>query len=303
MKLTLKNEVALKEKSIALGIPFADLMRGYMLEEALQLIYSSPYEEVLWVCNPQILGLDAYRKGGEAPLCFYYLENSKAVSEEKMVPGQKLSWKLAVAMLDEIFRKERSTNITWKGRAVQTEEGFAWNLTGCFMEMEVPLVFTFMRYENKIQIPQKCKLRLFMENAKQVEYLAYATENVLAESLYEIMSRLELIADMESYGTINRILKTMPVSGRYVMEIFGVLAQDEPKLRNEKRLEMIRSYRNYAYMRKRWEKYQRNKKQLAEPWKEVIDRLLAFAEPLWNAFCHDEIFFEDWMPELGRFLS
>ena len=40
-----------------------------------------------------------------------------------------------------------------------------------------------------------------------------------------------------------------------------------------------------------------------EDWEEVVDRIMAFMKPVWRALCADEIFFDDWMPELTRFLG
>ena len=36
---------------------------------------------------------------------------------------------------------------------------------------------------------------------------------------------------------------------------------------------------------------------------DALDLILAFAGPVWNCLCDNEIFCDDWMPELGRFLG
>ena len=38
-------------------------------------------------------------------------------------------------------------------------------------------------------------------------------------------------------------------------------------------------------------------------WEETLDLILDFLTPVWSAFCNDEIFYDDWMPELGRFMG
>ena len=70
-----------------------------------------------------------------------------------------------------------------------------------------------------------------------------------------------------------------------------------------KRMEQITSYKEYGYMKKKWMQYCRTRNGEVVSWEQLMDRLLIFLTPLWKALCEDEIFFDDWMPELGRFLS
>jgi len=117
------------------------------------------------------------------------------------------------------------------------------------------------------------------------------------------MDKLELIGDMGSYYRVYQILRSQPLSGRYVLEELTVLTDNAPKVKTERRLEQIAGYRDYAYMRKRWEKYLRNHGQQSVPWAEVLELILEFLRPIWHSLCSNEIFFDDWMPELGRFLG
>ena len=65
----------------------------------------------------------------------------------------------------------------------------------------------------------------------------------------------------------------------------------------------ILSYRDYSYMRKRWEKYLRHRKKKEPAWTEVMQVLEQFLPQMWSTLCRDEIFFGDWMPDLQRFLD
>ena len=55
-------------------------------------------------------------------------------------------------------------------------------------------------------------------------------------------------------------------------------------------------------MRKRWTAACK-KVRKEKPWEDALDIIVAFLEPVWNALCNNEIFFDDWMPELGRYLG
>lgn len=70
-----------------------------------------------------------------------------------------------------------------------------------------------------------------------------------------------------------------------------------------RRLQQMTSYKDYGYMRKKWQQYEKKHKEDFEDWEILMERLLTFLAPIWTALCEDEIFLDDWMPELGRFLG
>jgi hypothetical protein len=133
-------------------------------------------------------------------------------------------------------------------------------------------------------------------------YPIYAPESLLCREIYMIVERLELINDMESYYNAYRILKTESIKGRDVLDEMGGLLRSAPKVKKEQRIEQIAGYRSYAYMRKRWEKYARHHGRDELKWEEVLDLILTFLKPIWHCLCSDEVFFDDWMPEIGRFI-
>ena len=138
---------------------------------------------------------------------------------------------------------------------------------------------------------------------RTISYLVYSPESELSYDLFAIMDKLELIGSMGSYYDAYRLLRTQPLSGRYVLEELTVLTAASPKMRKEQRLKQLDGYRAYTYMRKRWEKYLRNHGLAEVPWEDAIDLILVFVSPIWESLCRNEIFFDDWMPELGRFLG
>ena len=129
------------------------------------------------------------------------------------------------------------------------------------------------------------------------------TEQLFLEQYVEILDKLELIADMEPYAVVNEALKLHTISGRQMVDGLRHLAGMRPEMRKPKRLTQLQSYRDYPYMKKRWERYCRNRKGDYDTWEQVMDRLVAFSTPIWEAFCEDQIFLDDWLPELQRFLS
>ena len=62
MKHTIIEKAALKAKSEETGIPFSNLLAGYVLEELMYLIEDSPFSLFLWLKNSGALGVEQYRK-------------------------------------------------------------------------------------------------------------------------------------------------------------------------------------------------------------------------------------------------
>ena len=93
-----------------------------------------------------------------------------------------------------------------------------------------------------------------------------------------------------------------------MIDFFKAKSQEKPKVASMRRLEQLGGYRSYTYMKKRWNRYCKRQDKLSEHhdsagWEETLDLILDFLTPVWSAFCNDEIFYDDWMPELGRFLG
>ena len=108
---------------------------------------------------------------------------------------------------------------------------------------------------------------------------------------------------MSCYDRINELLKHHAISGRYIIEEFHILGNREEKVVTQKRLQQISSYKEYGYMKKKWTQYAKRHREEYDEWEIVMTRIIRFLTPIWNALCKEEIFLDDWMPELERFLD
>lgn len=303
MKLDAAKESTLMEKSQKLGISFSCVLQAYVVENLLRKITKSSYKEVIWLLRDDVIGQSAYENGTAGRLDMIYMESTRKIPEHQMIPGQRLSEMLAGYILEEFFVSEDRSGIEWEIRPLFEEDGsLRVHVIGKVDQMAVPVELCIRRLKQDGYVPQKKELAMLTEPTKCITYYLYPLENILAEHFIEIMQKLELITDMESYAVVNELLQALPVSGRHMLEILEVEAQKHPAFRKVKRFDQLRSYRNYAYMRKRWMKYS-NHHERDIAWEDVMDRLLLFTEPIWHAFCEGEVFLDDWMPELGRFLG
>ena len=303
MKVGVCESTELKERSEALAVSFADLLWGYVVEDMMLRVSTSAYKEVLWLMTLPLLGIDAYRERAKKHIRFFYQESERALPPEKLRPGQKLSLAMGNHICKEVFDGENAQKIIWESSVSAIAGGVVLNLIANYQDMKVPLTLEIYSFGAVTQIPGKKEEELPAIGGKKITYLVYSPESELSYDLFAIMDKLELIASMGSYYDAYRLLKSQSLSGRYVLEELTLLAKSSPKIKKAQRLKQLEGYRTYAYMRKRWDKYLRNHGVKAVAWEEALDIILAFVGPIWKSLCRNEIFFDDWMPELGRSLG
>ena len=169
--------------------------------------------------------------------------------------------------------------------------------------MTVPIHIRVTELTEEGLVPVKRTFMPFMEGGKQIPYLEYPVESILSEQLFAIIKNMELLPEMRAYDTVYQILKTDPVDARHIREMVCNYCKREQLIPEAGRIKEILSYRNYTYMRKRWEKYLRHRKKKEPTWDDVMSVLSEFLPRIWKSLCNDEVIFGDWMPDLGRFLD
>lgn len=291
-----------KQQSEKNGIPLSDILYGYAIERLMLRIEKSSFHEFVWLTNEDGLGEQAYKKKVKDRLFFFYRVSGRKVFQERVQAGHPLS-KAVVELFEKEVLEADADDMVWTSYIEETATGYVLHIEGHYLDMRVPVVLILEKAPEKAQSPKWKELELLYAGKKPCRYLSYSRESELAECLFELVRKLELVGDMEAYSVANHILKNDSISGRHILEDFEVLRQKEPKVVSMKRLEQLEGYKTYAYMRKKWEKYEKRQGQKPEDWEEVLERILSFLRPMWRALCENEIFFDDWMPELGRFLG
>jgi len=295
MKLGTEFPQKWREKSEKENILLSDILYGYVVENLLLRIQKTLLYEYLWLTNEEALGVEAYKKASKERLDFLYIEKEKKT--------ETVSISVIETLVDEIISQENEKELVWQCTIKELEYGFflLWNCD--YMDMQVPVSMSIRAIQFQKQIPKERELKLMFEERKVCKYFSYSRENILSEELFEIMRKLELVSNMKTYDLVNDILKSQSINGRRVLDELKVMGKKEQKVVSMKRLKLLSSYTNYGYMKKRWQQYSKRYKINADEWEVVMDRILTFLNPLWKAVCEDDIFFDDWMPELGRFLG
>ena len=180
-------------------------------------------------------------------------------------------------------------------------------LQGQFEEMKVPVTANihFMHLGKNWGLVEK-EIPFLMDGTVKIVWKEFPAELVLAKQIFVILRDMELIPDMEIYREVFFILKYETLSGRHVCELLEDMCKTGGMDPDMERVEQIFSYRDYPYMKKRWEKFCRHSAITGTEtlkWEEEMERFSHFLGDMWKAVCKDEVFFGDWMPELARFLG
>lgn len=303
MKLGVSFPEKWKEKSEKNNIPVSDILYGYAVEDLMMRIVKSSFQEFLWITNWEALGEEAYKKNTKESLEFLYVESEKKIYQTAPVAGQPFSQDVLSVLVSELFSTKDETDVQWTCNAGIIEKGAYLLLNASYLDMQVPITMKIEVAHLTTEHPKSREIPFLFEQKKSCAILSYSKESSLSEALFEIMRKLELISDMESYNIANEIIKTQSISGRHIIGDFKTMGEKEPKVVSMKRMEQIETYKSYTYMKKKWQKYVRTHNPEADEWEVVIERIISFVGPLWKALCENEIFFDDWMPELGRFLG
>lgn len=302
MKVGVNEAQELKRLAEEKQLPFANLLRTYVLEDLMLRIYSSDYRDLLLLRDDGMFGEEACRRGGEESLSFYYQQSAKPFLENRLLPGQRLCVRLMENFVEKIFLPENAANIRWTGEVIPASPAIRISLMAVHKEMTVPVTAEITALSEGHQCPERRVLQRLATSGKELAYWKYSAENQLSVDLFQMMDKLELIGDMGAYYRTYRTLLTQPLSGRHIAEGLARLAEQSPQVKREYRLEQLKGYRSYAYMRRRWNQYLKRRRAESAAWEEALDLILAFLTPVWESFCRDEIFFDDWMPELGRYM-
>ena len=174
-----------------------------------------------------------------------------------------------------------------------------------------PVTFFIMLISSVLTGTLAAKLKMHAKLSSQIAFrtqVLFDTDRLLqkAKQIFVILRDMELIPDMEIYREVFFILRNETLNGRHVCELLEDMCKTEEMIPDMERAEQIFSYRDYPYMKKRWEKFCRHSAIAGTEtlkWEEEMECFHHFLGDMWEAVCRDEVFFGDWMPELARFLG
>jgi len=270
-----------------LGFSYTQTMSVYLYERILYWISLQDFSDNMWLRRS-----DFYEKG----------KKKKTAPNQIIYYMREISYQELQQAFEHMFthKEEQAYQIQWEMRFFDRQIEVALHIK--IEKVTVPFKIVIRPVWIEEQFPEKEEYQFLLWEGKTTQYRAYPVELYVAESFYEVLDKLELIGDMKIYNTIYRVLSSYPVDGRRAYLNMVEIFKQQAMTSVEKRWDTVLGYRNYAYMKKRWNKYRKSEKEEEVVWEECIGLMEEFFTPIWRAVQEDVIFTGDWMPHLGRFL-
>lgn len=275
-------------------------------EKILQEISNSPLKDKIFLKSDSLLNSEKYQNILINRLEFFLSEEKLAdtVTElERLFPLKESYMELEENQKEEseelqVFLREKQAK-KW-----QNEKGNPCILLEIQDEnYHIPFQIEIIPYRGNIGYPQEKELKETLSGKEKITYYMFPMEEYLSRCFYEILNDLELINDMSWYKEIYDLLTNEPMNGRKVWDSFRQLLSESPIPSIEKRLNTIKDYENYRYMKKKWKSQSKRVKETYPPWEEVIRLVGNFFTPVFDGVLNDEVFIGDWMPGILRYLD
>ena len=282
------KRLQIKEKSEQLNIPFKNLLSAAVAEIIIELLSEGQYCNELYLCNGNEFSPEVYK---DFCISNIYYEYVKDIDDKMAVLYMR-------DILKEIMAKAALEAFIVNGAVDET--GIKLKIT--VDDMYIPLNIYFRKHRAANE-PEIIKLKLTAYENRVVDVLTNPKEEELVKHLAEIIEKLELINDMDHYYIAYEILTTCPVNGRKVKDSLVKLLDEKKIVIDHSRIDMLKSYGDYTYMKKKWKVELRQKKKSEPQWSDVNICLMNFLVPIWEAMEANLVFLGDWMPQLKRFLD
>lgn len=288
--------LGIKELTESYEISFENLLAGLAREEILKKLAQSVFGRYLWLCKPENLGIEAYKKNIDRQLRFAYEQDEKVVIDGR--PGARLNNKLKGAITLALMDKSSGAEERFEGKL--GNDGIIY-LDVYIQEMRIPFKISIFPANPDSLRPAPKEITLLRSN-ETLTYSVFPAESGVARDLYHIFKDLELINDMGPYERIFETVTTSPLEGKPIWSELRALFENNSGEISPELLERIESYKKNSAMKQKWDKYCKRQKILELEWKKTVTAIVIFTKPIVEALSSDTPFIGDWMPELGRFL-
>lgn len=273
----------IKEKSKKSGIEFPNLLMHYIRCEVYKILSGNSVGEKIVFLNEPILRTGIFQKKDDMSV--------KVFVSPELKDGD---------LLHELGDSLSENGIILK-KIKKIKSGFELELS--IGRYSTDMILEFVRIQDDKVYPVRKDIVCKADESIKFEILLYPIECQAIDLISEIIKKLELINDMDVYYRLNQILEEEPLDGlKLSKEMEKRIESGEIKITPEKMKKLI-SYSKYKYMKNKWDRYQRVNNRKEPTWEKQQETLMKFLTPLWDSMSKGNIFIDNWMPELGRYLG
>lgn len=278
----------LSKKGKNLGLSYAQTLSLFFFEKILLEVSEGGIGDNLWLKEEefQILGKKKKRIPNEIT---YYMTN--------------ISYQLILDSMKQLIEEKKYTEVAWRLDFYDTE--LVVDLQAALKKIPVSFKIRVRPIWQEDQYLEEGSYRPLLLPVPEIPYHKYPLELDIVECLFQILDKLELIGDMRPFAVIYQILRSKALPGRHIYLNMKEFVENSDISALHKRMETVLGYRNYGYMKKRWNRYVKecgDMDRKEDSWERVMGLLEECFNPVWEAIEQDDIFIGDWMPQLGRYL-
>ena len=274
-----------------------NILKAYILEELILTVKRMGFLDNLWLVGKEELIETGHTGRDEIKLFFLYREDERILENEGFKPGCRFGTDFCADFLAEMV-KNSIPQIRLEPVGVDLH---SISLEVYYESMYVPATIYISPERRDSLVPGKMNMELPVHE-ETVSILCYPIEQEAALHFFIIIKDLELINEMEHYYYLYKIFSTYTIDGVRFQNALSTLLNDNDISIDDKRWQLLLSYRSYSYMKNKWRNWIKRQKELSLSWDNIFDTLENAVSPVREAMVSGEVFFGDWMPGLGRYL-
>ncbi len=142
-----------------------------------------------------------------------------------------------------------------------------------------------------------------LDSFEKPEIYVYSLESTISEKLDAIISRLELGSRMKDYYDIYYLANTYSFDARKLQQAIFETLQNRGTPYEADTLKYVQAFTEDKTMLFKWNQYKKDTLKMDIEFGEIIDTIMKFISPVFNAIVKEDEFFGKWDPEKCTYKS
>ena len=268
------------EKKKQLKIPYQNLLVGYAKEWIIEKLLSEKESLHFYLKRASQIGVDAYRTSYSRHLYVCVVN----FSQEENALEQYL-----YCTFENIYME-------------RVKEGLSVLIKVPFDKVEVDIRLHLSFCDAKKAQSYSRVLPLIYEENREIEIACFYPEAEIVEIVLDAFEKMDLFTDMEALEVLYQYATTRNMNGKYLSIYLEEAFKDHGYTLNQENAEQFLEAMGSKVIHTRFKGYLRSQKRKEPDYDTVFDMLQKLFTPVIGTLARQEIFFGDWMAELGRYL-
>ena len=288
----------LKNKAKASGISYQQCLQLFFQEEFLRKLAASKYKD------------NFILKGGLFIYTLTNYESRATVDVDFLMRGISNDMQRMDEIIAEILAVPTGNDfITFK--AIPTEpiaanrkyHGVSTQITGYIKNVRVPFNVDVGVGDVIVPNAKKRTIKTQLDDFEAPEVMTYSLESTIAEKLDAILQRFELTGRMKDFYDIYYLSQAFNFEGLKLQTAISETLLNRGTDYNTDSFKRILELAEDESMQIKWRYFLRTLHNPDIPFSQVMDGIAKFIKPVWDAFVHEDEFFESWNANNGKWID